>query len=69
MISHTITGKNVGDFEFLDAKVASRLKKIVNGDFKRSVFTDEETALKEIGFHYFSRSVTLTGLSFISTRC
>ena len=66
MIFHTNTGKNVGDFEFLDAKVASRLKKIVNGDFKRSVF---ETALKEIGFHYFSRSVTLTGLSFISTRC
>ena len=34
------------NFEVLDSKKANGLKKIVNGDFKRSVFNQEEAAQK-----------------------
>ena len=41
-ISKPIPGQSSGDFEYFDAKVARGLKKVINGDFKRRVFTDEE---------------------------
>ena len=41
-------------FEVLDPKIASGLKKIINGDFKRLVFFQEEAAQKE---NAFSRQV------------
>ena len=35
------------DFEALDAKMASFLKKVINGDFQRRVFIEEEAVQKE----------------------
>ena len=46
--SQTITGAKLQtNFEVLDSTLASGLKKIINGDFKTSVFTREETVQKE----------------------
>ena len=39
-ISESITGQSSVDFEHLDAKIARRPKKIINGDFKRRVFME-----------------------------
>ena len=41
-ISESITGQRSVDFEHLDAKIARRLKKIINGDFKRRVFMEAQ---------------------------
>ena len=45
--SEWIAGHRSRDFECLDAKVAGGLKKIINGDFKRRIFTEEDMAQKQ----------------------
>ena len=39
-ISESNTGQSSVDFEHLDAKIARRLKKVIDGDFKRRVFIE-----------------------------
>ena len=45
-ISESISGQSSVDFEHLDAKIARRLKKIINGDFKRRVFIEAQQEKK-----------------------
>ena len=46
--SFTVTGAEVQtNFEVLDSEIASDLKHIINGDFKRRVFIHEEAAQKK----------------------
>ena len=46
--SNTIIGAKLQtNFEALDSKIASGIKKIINGEFRRRVFTVEEAAQKE----------------------
>ena len=49
-----IAGHSSRDFEYLDAKVASGLKNIINGDFKRRVFTEEDMAQKREAISHWS---------------
>ena len=49
--SRSVAGKNFPNFEMLDAKIASALKKIIqNSQFKKKVSLDEQKAQKEDRF-------------------
>ena len=50
-MSYAVTGAKLQtNFEVVESKMASGLKKIIDGDFKRRVFTQEEAAQKEKHF-------------------
>ena len=47
-MSNKITGAKLQtNFEVLDSKIASGVKNIINGDFKRRLFVDEDVAQTE----------------------
>ena len=55
--SRSIAGKNFPNFEMLDAKIASALKKIIqNSHFMKKVSLEERKAQKRSGFHEEDRS-------------